>query len=104
MTNEERWKIEGRTREDLRNAKQNIAALKISIEDYARQLEEAGGNLRHFLTNPVGAGSTGMTSLQYILHFFRSTIPANIEDKLKEFERESERLQELEKQVAQFGG
>ena len=102
MTNEERWKIEGRTREALRDAKKNLASLKIEIEEYADKLKEASESLRHFLANPVGPGPTGMTSRQYTLHFFRSAIPSDIENKLTEFERESERVRDLEKKVKEF--
>jgi hypothetical protein len=102
MTDEERWQIEGRTREDLRRTKQHVAALKIEIDSYAKKLEDASASLRHLLANPIGAGPTGMTSAQYALHFFRSAIPHDIDVKLNEFERESERLQKLEKQVGEF--
>jgi hypothetical protein len=98
MTDEELWKIEGRTREDLRRTRQHVAALRIVIEAYAQKLEEAGGCLRHLLSNP-GSGPTGMTGAQYAMHFFRSAIPPDIDQKLNEFEQLAERLQKLEKQV-----
>lgn len=100
MTNEERWKIEGRTRDALREAKKNVTSLRIEIGDYAKHLEEAAGSLRHFLDNPIGLGPTGMTSSQYALHFFQNAIPDNMACKLKEYESESGRVRDLEKQVS----
>jgi len=102
MTDEERWTVEGRTRDELRKTKQHVAALKIEIDSYAKKLEDATATLRHVLSHPTGVGPTGMTSVQYALHFFRTAIPPDIEMKLYEFERESERLQKLEKQVGEF--
>lgn len=102
MTPEERWKIEGRLREELREAKRNLAALRIDIEAHAKKLEEASGNLRHFLSQPTGPGPTGMSSLQYTLHFFETLIPPRIQQRLREFESESEHLSDLEKKVREF--
>lgn len=102
MTDEERWQVEGRTRDDLRKTKQHVAALRIDIDAYAKKLEDAGACLRHVLSHPIGTGPTGMASSQYAMHFFRHAIPPDIETKLKEFGRESERLEKLEKQVAEF--
>lgn len=102
MTDEERWVVEGRTREELRKTKQHVAALRVEIETYAQKLEDAGSSLRHLLANPIGKGPTGMTAAQYTLHFFRSAIPPDMDVKLAEFERQSERLEKLEKQVGEF--
>jgi len=102
VTNEERWQIEGRTREALRQAKKNVASLKIEIEEYAEKLKEGAESLRHFVANPVGPGPTGMTSRQYTLHFFKTMIAAEIQQKLAEYEHESERVQDLEKKVGAF--
>ena len=102
MTDEERWKIEGKTRDALRDTKKTITSLQIELEEYAENLKGASDSLRHFLKNPIGPGPTGMTSVQYLLHFFRSAIPSNIELKLLEFEKESERLRDLERKVGQF--
>jgi len=104
MTPEDRWQIEGRLRDELREAKKNLAALRVDIEAHAEKLEQASGNLRHFLSQPTGAGPTGMSSLQYTLHFFEMLIPAHIQQRLKEFEAASERLSELEKRVRAFDG
>jgi hypothetical protein len=43
-----------------------------------------------------------MSSLQYTLNFFRDFIPEDIQQKLIEFESESERLQKLEKTLNGF--
>lgn len=102
MTPEERWTIEGRVREQFRQSKKNLAALRIEIEEHAKKLEEASGTLRHFLAHPTGPGPTGMTSLQYVLHFFRDLNPRGIEQKLAEFEAESGHASELEKRVREF--
>ena len=102
MTNEEKDAVEVRTRRALRVTKQTVAALRIEIEEYAVKLEEAAASLRYCLSHPIGVGPTEMTSRQYALRFFRSAIPPDIETKLNEFERESERLQKLEKQVGEF--
>jgi hypothetical protein len=102
MTDEERWKSEGRTREALREAKRNLAALKADIEEYAKKLEDASGSLRHFLSKPVGSGPTGMSSLQYTLNFFKSLISLDVQQKLADFESETERAQKLEKTIQDF--
>jgi hypothetical protein len=91
-----------RDREDLRKTMQHAAALKIEIAAYAQKPEDASARLRHILTSSRGAGPTGITSSQYAVHFFRRAIPVDIETKLEEFERESERLQKLEQQVSEF--
>lgn len=67
----------------------------------AKKLEDASASLRHVLAHPTGP--TGMTNAQCAMHFFRSAVPHDIDVKLTEFERESERLQKLEKQVSEFG-
>ena len=102
MTNEERWKVEGRTRDDLREAKKNVTALKIEIEEFVNKLADVNNHIRRFLANPVGSGPTGMTSRQYTLHFFRDIVPADIQSKLAEFETESERVRDLEIKVKEF--
>lgn len=103
MIDEDRWKIEGRARAALRDAKKNLAFLKTEIDEYARKLKEASENLEHFLSHPCGPGPTGMTSLQYTLHFHQNLIPPDIEAKLGEYEQESERVRDLESKVSQFG-
>ena len=103
MTDEERWKIEGRTRDALREARKNLNSLKIEIEEYVKRLEEAGGTLRHFLANPTGKGPTGMSSREYALHFFEMLIPRDVARQLKEYEAESERISDLESKVKNFG-
>lgn len=102
MTAEERWKIEGRTREALREAKRNVASLKIEIEQYAQRLQDAAGSLRHLLGNPVGPGPTGMTASQYTIHFFQNLISEDVAQKLNEYEAESARLADLETKVKGF--
>lgn len=102
MTDEERWQIEGRVREELRQARKTLAALRIDIEEHAKTLEEASGSLRHFLSHPTETGPTGMTGLQYVRHFFHAVIPAQVEQRLGEFAKESERVTTLEKRVQEF--
>ncbi len=102
MTNEEKDAIEGRSRRALREAKQNIAALRIELEEYAQHLEDAAGTVRHFISHPIGPGSTGMTSRQYMIHFFQTFISPDIEQKLREFEKSSSELERLEKNVKEF--
>lgn len=102
MTNEEKDAIEGRTRRALRESKRNIAALGIEIEEYAKRLEEGAGNLRHFLSHPLGTGPTGMTSRQYMVQFFQQFVPPDLENKLREFETEANKLESLEKHIKEF--
>lgn len=102
MTDEERYIVQGRTRDALRDAKKNLAVLEIEIEEFAKKLTDAGENLHYFISRPTGAGPTGMTSLQYALHFFGNLIPSDIVRKLKEFESESQRVSDLEKKVREF--
>lgn len=102
MTEDERWKIEGRTRDALREARRNLALLKLDIEEHANKLKEASESLRNFLSNPTGTGPTGMTPTQYILHFYKTAIPNHIETKLREFESESSRASELETSIKAF--
>jgi hypothetical protein len=104
MTDDERYIVQGRTRDALRDAKKNLAVLEIEIEEYAKKLEDAGQNLRHFLSHPTAPGPTGMSSLQYTLHFFGALISSDIERKLREFERESGRVCDLQKKVKEFDG
>jgi hypothetical protein len=102
MTNEEKDAIEGRVRRTLREAKRSLAALRIEVEEYAQKLETAAGSLRHFLSNPIGAGPTGMTGRQYAIHFFSGLIPVDIERKLAEFETTSAQVLDLESKVKDF--
>lgn len=102
MTNEERWKIEGKARDDLRDARKNVAAIKAQLEEFATKLKEAAGSIEHFLEHSIGPGPTGMSAAQYTTNFFHTIIPADIQGKLTDFERESERLKKLEQRVGEF--
>jgi hypothetical protein len=103
MTPEERWKIQGRTRDELRTTKEKVITLKADIADHAERLKEAHHHLTKFLAVPTGGpGPTGMTPAQYVIHFFRDLLPGDIERKVQEFEEQSERLKKLEAQVAEF--
>jgi hypothetical protein len=102
MTNEERWIVQGRAREALREAKRNLATLRVEIEEHAKRLEEGAGCLRHFLSASPGPGPTGMTPRQYATHFFGSLIPENVAQLLKEYEAELERASDLESKVRSF--
>jgi hypothetical protein len=102
MTDEERWKIEGRTRDALRQAKHNAGLLRADIEAHAVRLKEASESLQQFLNEPTGAGPTGMSRSDYILHFFKSVISFEIEEKIRELAREAETVAKLEKQIAEF--
>ena len=104
MTKEERWEIEGRTREQLRDIKHRVALLRADIDSHAKQLKEASDALLYFLTDPVGVGPTGMSKPEYLIHFWREHVPATIEAKLRELASETEQLRKLEKQVAAFVG
>ena len=62
MTDEERWKIEGRTREEFRTTKASIGLLKADIAAHAERLKDAHHHLTKFLAAPTGSpGPTGMT-------------------------------------------
>lgn len=102
MTNEERWQIEGRTREALREAKKNLASLGIEIEEHAKRLEEAAGSLRHFLTAATSVGPTGMTPRHYELHFLKDAIPDSLARRLEDYEAEFARVSDLEGKVKSF--
>jgi hypothetical protein len=102
MTDEERWKIEGRTRDALRLAKQRLGLLRADVSEHADKLKEASGALQHFLSDPVGVGPTGMAKTDYVVHFWHAAIPPTIEEKLRELAEEAERVQKLEKQISEF--
>jgi hypothetical protein len=104
MTDEELWKIEGRTRDLVTDVKRILAALQSDIEEYPTKLNVTSESLRHVLSEPIGPGPTGTSSLQHTLNFFRDFIPEDIQQKLVEFESESERLQKLEKTLNGFDG
>lgn len=102
MTNEERWIIQGRAREALREAKRNLATLRTEIDEHADRLQEAAGCLRHFLNTPPGSGPTGMTPREYLLHFFGNFVEPDWVGKLQEYEAELKRVLELEVRVKEF--
>ena len=102
MTDEERWKIEGRARDALRQAKHKAGLLAADIAEHADKLKEASEALRLFLSDPVGKGPTGMSKSEYIVHFYSSSVPATIEAKIRELASEAERIQDLEKRIADF--
>jgi hypothetical protein len=102
VTPEERWKIEGRTRDALRDARKSLAALKIDIDVHARKLREAAAALDHFLADPVGRGPTGMLKHEYLAHFYAQFMGAELEPKLGEFTALAEEIARLEKQIAEF--
>ena len=102
MTDEERWKIEGRARAALRQAKHNAGLLTADIAEHADKLKAASEALRHFLADPIGKGPTGMTKSEYLVHFYGESVPATIEEKIRELALEAERIQELEKRIAEF--
>lgn len=102
MTEEERWKIEGRTRESLRQARSRLGLLRADIAEHSRRLKEASEALEHFASDPTGSGPTGMSKPEYLADFWRTFIPPTIEEKLRELAKEAGRVQELEKQVASF--
>jgi hypothetical protein len=103
MTPEERWKVEGRTREEFRKTKASVGILKADIAAHAERLKEAHQQVTQFLAAPTGGpGPTGMTPAQYIVHFFRDLMPRDLEPKLQELAEQSERLASLEKLIAEF--
>jgi outer membrane protein TolC len=103
MTPEERWIIEGRTREDFRKTKTAVGLLKADIAAHAERLQEAHHHLTAFLAAPSDQpGPTGMTPAQYLTHFFRDFVPTEIESKVQELATAAKRLQALEKQIAEF--
>jgi hypothetical protein len=102
MTDEERWKIEGRTRDALRESKRRVGLLRADISEQAAKLKEASDALLHFLSDPAGAGPTGMAKSEYLLHFYKIAVPPTLEEKVRELATETERVQKLEKQIAEF--
>jgi hypothetical protein len=102
MTDAERWEIEGRTRDALKQSKKTLALLRADISEHAQKLKEASEALLNFLSSPSGIGPTGMSKSEYHLQFFGTFSPPDIREKIKEFTAESERMAELEKQVSQF--
>ncbi|HEX3941604.1 MAG TPA: hypothetical protein VHX11_09000 [Acidobacteriaceae bacterium] len=102
MTDEERWKIKGRTLESLKQTKDTIAALRADIDAHAEKLREAAEALKYFLSDPMGAGPTGMAKPDYVAQFFRDFVPASVEEKLHELARLAARARELEEQIKGF--
>ena len=103
MTAEERWKIQGRTRDAYKEAKIAVGTLRADVQAHAERLKEAHDHLEKFLASPTGGpGPTGMTPVEYIAHFFRDLMPQDIEAKARELAEQSERLAALEKQIAEF--
>jgi hypothetical protein len=102
MTNEERWQVEGKTREALRDAKRNVVALKIRVEEYAKTLSDASELIRNFVNKPFGVGPTGMTGPEYVVRFCGDIIPGHIQEKIRELEKESGRVIDLEQKMKEF--
>lgn len=102
MTDDERWKIVGRTIDLLREAKHRQGVLRAEIAEHAHKLKEASDALTFFLSDPCGTGPTGMNKPDYLAAFFRNFVNPTIEEKLRELAREAERVKELEKQIAEF--
>ena len=102
MTPEERWIIEGRTREALRESRKNLAALRADLSAHADKLKDASEHLLRTLDLPPQTGPTGMTPAQYFLHFFAAFAAPDIADKLTRLETEKTRFMTLEKQVKEF--
>jgi hypothetical protein len=102
VTPEERWKIEGRTRDALRDTRKSLAALKIDIDAHAHKLREAADSLVQFLADPSGRGPTGMLKHEYLAHFYAQFIDTEIARKLAEFTETSDEIAKLEKQIAEF--
>lgn len=102
MTDEERWKIEGRTRDALRQQKSRAALLEADLREHARALKEASEALIFFLSSPTGLGPTGMSKPEYLTHFHKSALSEEVERKIREFADASERIEALQNQVDRF--
>ena len=99
---EERWKIEGRTRDALRQAKHRAGLLRADIAEHAQKLRKASEALLYYVSDPAGAGPTGRSKCEYIVHFYGAAVPATIEAEIRELASETERIRDLEKQIAEF--
>ena len=102
MTDQERWQIQGRTRDELKKARISSATLKAAIDAHARKLRESADALAQFLTDPIGRGPTGMLKHEYLAHFYGQFMGADVEAKLREFTALAEEIERLEKQIAEF--
>lgn len=103
MTPEERWIIQGRARDECKKIREIVVTLRTDIAAHAERMKEAHHHLTRFLETPSDKpGPTGMTPAQYIAHFFRDFMPSEIERKVQELAAATERLQTLEKQIAEF--
>lgn len=102
MTDEERWIIQGRTRESLKKTKETAATLRADLLQHARKLIETGEALAFFANDPAGTGPTGKTKAEYLLHFFGTGLGGEIVTKINELATVAARVAELEKQISEF--
>ena len=102
MTDEERYVIQGRARDALKQARANVATYRADISEHAAKLKEASEHLFATLTLPPKPGPTGMKPAQYFMHFHAAFVTADIAEKLTALEAELERFEKLEKQVKEF--
>jgi hypothetical protein len=52
MSDDEKYKAQGKTHADLKKARSNVATLSSSLNGYARDFQSAGRTLSDFVANP----------------------------------------------------
>lgn len=102
MTDEQRWVIQGRTRDRLQRALADLATLRADLSEFAARLREAADGLAFFLSEPTGAGPTGVAKDEYVIRYWSELLTREIAEKVRECARVAARVKELEEQVKQF--
>ncbi len=102
MTDEERYIAQGRARDAAKKLQSEIATLRVIFENYIEMLKGIEFALKSFLAEPTGKAPTGRPWVDLLNADQRKMAETSLFYYTGEFIEKSLKLQELEKQIAEF--
>jgi len=102
MTDEERYIMQGRARDEAKKAKANMATLRTSLEEYSEELASLKGLIAKFLSDPVAKAADGRPIVDHVNAMQQKLSKPGFTEMTFEYSDVIRKLRKLEEQIKDF--
>lgn len=102
MTDEQRYVIQGRARDEAKKLQAEIATLQAFFNDYVERLEQTKNAITRFLTDTSARAPDGHPMFDFVNQLQRDLSQAGFWDATAELADKTSKLRKLEEQIKNF--
>lgn len=102
MSESEKFEAQGRAHAALKEARANVATIRVKLAEYVRELAHVSSLISKFASDPLQENSSGIPLWRHLKTTLQSLNGSSAADLIEELVREKERVEQLEAQIREF--